>query len=619
MTFRDHYLYKIRPYYRQVAGMFVLGITSGIIMNISVVLPAIYLGRALDAALALSSGDGSMQALISASLFYVGGSALNLVGQIGKRWWMRMANHRTVANMRANAIRGVLAWPMERLHSEPVGDIMARIIGDTQVFMVGFNEATTELFDTWLFSISLFVAMLVYDVRLALMAMALVPIAFMLAYYTGNWVRSRTLGMRQAASDLTAALQEYLSGVRILKLFGRSQQAVRRVDALSESVRQANLAELRLRLGLQPVYSILVTSGVLMVVWLGGRRVLAETLTIGTLVAFIQLYLRFVGRGHRIPMFFNRIQAAGVAYDRLEPMLAPVPPLDDEPRLARFMPNRMTGIDDPPPPPPPVESGPIAARLRRVTFAYPDSERPALLDVSLDIPKGSLTAITGPIGSGKSALLRVLMGLYSPDEGSIEVGERPIAGWPADEHALRIGYLPQDPALFAGTVRANLGLDAPDPDLEERLIARAGLAQDVQGFSQGLDTLTGEGGVRISGGQRQRIALARALAAGRGEYLGMLLLDDPFAAIDVDTEGQIIAALRQAYGVDAPPQQRATLVLCSHRLAAFPNADQIIVLDQGRIVERGTHDRLVESDGLYARIYRAQHQIMQSAPGSEAR
>lgn len=606
---RNHYLWKIRPYYRLSAGLLSIGFVSGIIMNIAVVLPAILLGRAIDTALALQRGETAYGALVSAALLYVAGCSLNLLGQIGKRWWLRMANHRTVANLRGNALRGVLAWPMEKLHNEPVGDIMARIIGDAQVFMTGFNEATAELLDTWLFSISLLVAMLVYDVRLALMAMALVPLAFVLAYYTGNWVRARTLAMRQANSALTAALQEYLSGIRILKLFGRTGEAVQRVDGLSENLRLANLSEARLRLGLQPIYSILVTSGILPVVWLGGQRVVEGTLSVGALVAFMQLYLRFVGRGHRIPMFFNRIQAASVAYGRLEPMLAPVPPLDGEPPYASFKPNHINGLGDPAPTEPSVSVGPLGASLEGVTFHYPDNARPALADVSLSIAPGSLTAITGPIGAGKSALLRVLTGLYAPQAGHVRVEGRAIGEWPADERALRLAYLPQEPGLFAGTVRENLGLEAPDPALEQALIARASLSQDVRAFPQGLDTLIGEGGVQISGGQRQRLALARALATGRGAHLGLLLLDDPFAAIDVETEGQIIAALREAYGAEAPPERRATVVLVSHRLAAFPHADQIIVLDQGRVVEQGTHAALLTANGLYARIYRAQHQI----------
>lgn len=614
---RDHYLWKIRPYYRQVRGLLALGFASGIIMNTAVVLPPILLGHAIDTALALEKGASTYRALILAAVAYVGGCSLNLCAQIGKRWWLRTANHRTVANMRSNALRGILAWPMERFHRQAVGDIMARIVGDTQVFMTGFNEATTELLDTWLFSISLFTAMLIYDAPLALIAMAPVPLAFILAYLTGNWIRGRTLVMRQASSTLTAALQEYLTGVRLLRLFGRSPKAVERVDALSEELRQANLSETRLRLGLQPVYAILVTSGIVVVVWLGGQKVVEGALTTGTLVAFMQLYIRFVGRGHRIPLFFNRIQAAGVAYQRLEGMLAPPPCMDGEPRYASFRPGRITGIDLPLPTPSASAAGPLDVRITDMTFRYPGSDHPALDGVTLEIPAGSLTAITGPIGSGKTALLQVIAGLYAPQSGEVFLDGRSLSEWTSVDRSLRVAYLPQEPGLFSGTVRENIGFEDLEESLEEEIIALSGLERDIAEFPGGLDTLIGEGGVRVSGGQRQRIALARALAVGRGRSPGLLLLDDPFASVDVDTEGQIVDALRQAYVSQAAPEHRATLIICSHRLAAFPHADRVLLLDKGRIVEDGTHDALIAADGLYAHIYQAQHRIERPAREGE--
>jgi len=610
-----HYLWKARPYYRQVAGLLFLGSVCGIICNVAVVLPAMLLGRTIDTAQAMAQGDAQMGALVRAAIAYVGSTMLYFVARTGKRWWLRTANRRVIANVRNDALRGVLAWPMEWLHQQAVGDIMARIMADSQVFGTGFNESTTELLDTWLFSFSLITAMVSYDPLLTLLVMIPVPVALLLSYFSRGWVRERTRAARLANADLTAALQEHLSGIRVLRLFGQTDLAVGKIEHLSRRLEGANLAEARLQVGLQPVYSILITLGVVLVVWLGGQRAISGTMTIGTLVAFMQLYLRFVLRGHRLPLFFNRLQSAGVAWDRLERLLAKPPPIANEPKWASFKPAHIAGLREQPPHPPYVPGGPLSVHLHEVSFRYPGGTSLALDHASLTIPAGSLVAVTGPVGSGKSALLRVLMGIYSLEEGQILIDGRPVDEMPPTERAVRMGYLPQDPGLFSGTIVENIVLPGTHPqgleDLLQQVMAIASLEQDLGQFPDGVNTQIGEGGIQVSGGQRQRIALARALAVSRGQSPGMLLLDDPFASVDVETEGKIIGALRETFGPQVPPDRRATIVLCSHRLAAFQHADLVVVLDRGRIVAHGSHDELLAEGGLYARIYSAQRRIEQ--------
>lgn len=622
-----YYLWEMRPYFRQVAGQLVLGSIAGFIMNTAVVLPAILLGQAIDAALAFERGAVGASAVGWAVLAFVGGTLLTEVPRIVKRWWLMTANARIRANIRADAWRGVIAWPMARLDSTPAGDVMARVIGDVEVLGVGVREFTIETWDTMLFSLSLMVAMLVYDPPLTVLALLPVPAAMLLAKATGRWVASRTTASREASASLTTALQEQLAGIRVLRLFGRTGAAVERVDTLSGEQADTNLALVRLRGGLRPVYTTIMSAGVLFVVWQGGEQVVNGAMTVGAFIAYLELYLRFVNRGFRVPQMINSIQGGAAAYARLRPLLAPPLALASEPPGASFRAGHLVGMQEPVPAPPAVPTGPVAVALRGVTFRYSTATAPALRDIWLDIPAGALVAVTGPVGSGKSAMARALLGLYPLEAGQVLVDGRPLEDIPAAERAARTGYLPQDPYLFSGTVRDNILLGsttlrqsqhhtadaAGGHSVLTSAVSCAALAEDLRTFPAGLETEIGELGIRVSGGQRQRLALARALAASGTLAPGLLVLDDPFSALDLDTEAKIVAGLRQRFGPSQPYAQQCTVMLFSHRLLAFPQADLVVVLDRGRILEQGTHAELSAGNGLYARIYRAQRLATQES------
>ena len=616
----SYYLWEMRPYFRQVAGQLVLGSLAGIVMNTAVVLPAILLGQAIDAALAFERGTVGAGAVGWAALAFVGGTLLTEVPRAAKRWWLMTANARIRANIRADAWRGVMAWPMARLDRTPAGDVMARIIGDVEVLGIGVREFSIETWDTLLFSLSLMIAMLVYDPTLTVLALLPVPVAMLLAKATGRWVASRTTASREANAALTTALQEQLAGLRVLRLFGRTGAAVERVGALSGTQADTNLALVRLRGGLRPVYTTLMSAGVLFVVWQGGEKAVSGAMTVGAFVAYLELYLRFVNRGFRVPQMINSIQGGAAAYARLRPLLAPPLALTNELPGASFRAGHLVGMQEPVPVPPTVPTGPLAVSLQGVTFRYSTATEPALRDIWLDIPAGALVAITGPVGAGKSALARALLGLYPLEAGQVLLDGRPLETIPVAERAARTGYLPQDPYLFSGTVRDNIVLGsttlrqaqdhaldaAPGRSVLEAAVSCAALGEDLCTFPAGLETEIGELGVRVSGGQRQRMALARALAASGTLTPGLLVLDDPFSALDLDTEAKIVTGLRQLFGPAQPYAQQSTVVLFSHRLLAFPQADRVVVLDRGGILEQGTHAELSTGNGLYARIYRAQ-------------
>ena len=491
---------------------------------------------------------------------------------------------------------------------------MARIIGDVEVMGVGVREFTIETWDTILLSLSLRVTILVFDPDLTILALLPVAAAMLLAKAAGRWVAGRTTASREANGSLTTAFQEQLSGIRVLRLFGRSSVAVRKVDELSGTYADANLSLVNLSSGLRPVYTTIMTAGVLLVVWQSGHNVFSGAMTLGAFVAYLELYLRFVNRGFRVPQMINSIQAGTSAYSRIKSLLAQPPPLRYEPPRASFHAGHMAGINEPGPQRPGVTSGPVAVSVQGVTFSYLAGSDPALRDISLNITAGSLVAITGPVGSGKSAIAKALLELYPLESGQVLLDGIPLEDIPA---AARVGYLGQDLHLFSGTLRGNIllgsvsfnGKGTGTDTVLNSAISCAVLEEDLQALHAGLETEIGELGIRVSSGQRERIALSGAMAASAPSTPGSLILDDPFSAVDIDAESKIIAGLRNLFGPSAPSQQRCAIVLFSHRLSAFPQEDQVVVLENWSILEQRTHEELSETGGLYSRIYQVSRRM----------
>jgi ABC-type multidrug transport system fused ATPase/permease subunit len=559
------------------------GSLSGLGYNTLIVLGPILLGRALDSVLALEqegfAGPAIARLQMNLVLLVVATAAFQGLRSV-KRWDFRRMSNRIGTDLQLDLLRATIGWPMDKLERERIGDLMSRAVGDVQVVVETIMTTITEVYDTLVLMIAYFAVLLYYSPWLTLLCSLPAPLTAVCSHYAGRWVFRRASEARVVASKINTHLQEQLNAVRVLRFFGREADERARLEVLCREQLQANLAATLLQSGLMPVYAGVSALGLVAVIGAGGGRVIAGSWTIGSFTAYLTMFLAMTTRTLMAARVLNRLHAGRAAWVRVLAKLGePGRPRAGEGRPRPGQDARALGVD-----------------ISNLRFAYPGSRTPVLEDVTLSIRPGSLVCVTGPVGSGKSALAAVLTGLY-PYRGSILLGDRELRAIEPAELPSLVSYLGQEPFLFSDSIRGNVtfgGGDAGDPTFVSA-VSGAALAADLESFAEGWDTPVGERGVQVSGGQKQRISLARALYARPG----LLVLDDPFSAVDITTERRMVAGLRKAAA-------DSTIVVFSHRLGAFASADMVVVLDAGRVQACGTHDELLAAGGTYARVYRAQ-------------
>ncbi len=454
------------------------------------------------------------------------------------------------------------------------GDLMNRISEDVGKVRMYVGPAIMYSINT----VALFVIVISYMISIApqltLYTIIPLPLLSFLIYKLSRIINIRSTKVQETLSKLSSFTQESFSGISVLKSYNLQAQNSGDFDTLAQESQDKNMALVRVQAWFFPLMILLIGISNLLVIFIGGKQYIADEITIGVLAEFI-IYVNMLTWPVAVVGWITSIvQQAEASQERINAFLKERPQIIDGPGV--------------------MSNTPASLVFEKVSLYYPETEIIALQGLDLVVEKGTTLGIVGAVGSGKSTLLDLICRLYDPSEGSIRLGDHPLKEFKIEELRSRIGYVPQNPFLFSQTILENIQFGNANASFEhiKKAAENAAVADNIEAFENKYKTVLGERGVTLSGGQKQRVSLARALVKDPE----ILLLDDCLSAVDTDTEETILNNLKKL-------RKNKTTLIVSHRLSSIIEADQIIVLDRGKIIQKGTHQSLVKSPGYYQELF----------------
>jgi ATP-binding cassette, subfamily B, multidrug efflux pump len=519
--------------------------------------------------------------LLRLALLIVGFALLAGAARFGMRRLLNAISRRVETDLRDAFFQHLIRLDESFFGATRTGDLMSRATNDLQAVRQAIGPGVMYLVNTIVGTAAALFFMLRYSPRLT--AIALVPLALLpvVMKYFGRIIHQKAERIQEHFGSMSSMVQENLSGIRIVRAYGQERAQQNEFRALNLEYMDRNMSLARTSAAFHPLLSLLTGLGLLTVLWFGGRQVMAGALTPGQFVAFIFYLAMLTWPMIALGWVINLFQRGAASMGRINRIMRTRPTIA-EPAAAGALPRLAGGVE-----------------FRNVWFRYPGTERWVLRDVSFRIDAGDTAALVGPTGAGKSTIIALLTRRYDPTRGEVLIDGIHLDRISLEPLRAAIGVVPQDSFVFSDTIENNIALSVPrDADREQRVRWAADVAQltdTIAAFPDGFQTRLGERGVNLSGGQRQRTTLARAIAR---EPL-ILVLDDALSAVDTHTEKQILGRLRDVL-------RQRTAIVVSHRVSAVMNADRIFVLDDGQVVERGTHAQLLATNGVYARLLRRQ-------------
>ncbi|UQZ83367.1 putative multidrug resistance ABC transporter ATP-binding/permease protein YheI [Paenibacillus konkukensis] len=483
-------------------------------------------------------------------------------------------------------VRGELFHHWEKLsaqyfNNQRIGDLMSHAISDVGVIREVTMQGYFNIMEAAMLIVVSVIAMVSsVNPLLTLVTMLPLPLLSLLAYRFNSRIQRQSVDMQRAISDLTSRVQEFTAGIRVVKAFVQEEEERKLFTKDNQHAVNMNRRFVRSNSLFGALSSGIVGFSFLVSVIFGGVLVLKHVITLGEFVAFNTYLSLLMGPIENLGKVVNLMQRGKASELRLMEIFNTQPDIVDD-VMAK------PGID--------LIDGDI--EIRNLTFSYPEASRPTLKNISLKVRKGSSLAIVGRVGSGKSTLVHLLVRLYNPPQGTVFIDGRDIHEIPLQTLRGQIGIVPQDQFLFSSTIRDNIGFD-PKPYTDEQVVEASKVAQvydNIAEFPEQFDTALGERGISLSGGQRQRVSIARAII----KRPAILIFDDSLSAVDTITEDLILEGLKSV-------MNKRTTIIIGHRISSVQAADQIIVMDEGEIVESGTHEKLLRQNGIYADMYHKQ-------------